>query len=457
MAPTLKPLKEQTIVITGASSGIGLVTARMAAKAGAAVVLAARSEPALHDLAAEITAAGGRALAVSCDVGREEDIARVVEEATRTFGGFDTWVNNAGISIFGKTWDVPMTDWRRMFETVYWGTVYGSLAALRHLREIGKPGAIVNVGSFFGDRAPGVQSTYASAKFAVHGFTGAFREEIEHEALPVSVSLIHPGRIDTPYNEHAGNYMPMQPVHRGMIYPPEAVAEAILWCAAHPRRDMFVGAQAKAAAVLGLVAPRLTDKIMSVWSFTSHQSRTRKSNGDHSRALFEAGYGGHERGTHEPHLLRSRSYYVKATKRPGLTAAVLLGGGALAVALARGKRKDGVDDASVDTGRIEGSDGAGHAGGELVTEKYEIVATAPDGGGTGGGAVDSGQSASGQLTSGRSDAAGAHTDLVATERAHAMRVENGRITAEPGDAEPVDAGPGEPTWSHPARADFSVG
>ncbi len=377
MPLTLKPLNEQTIVITGASSGIGLVTARMAAKAGAAVVLAARNEAALRDLAGEITTAGGRALVVPCDVGMQEDVQRVADEAVRAFGGFDTWVNNAGISIFGKTWDVPMADWRRMFDTVYWGTVYGSLVARRHLRVADKPGAIVNVGSFFGDRAPAVQSTYASAKFAVHGFTGAFREEIEHDGLPISVSLVHPGRIDTPYNEHAGNYMPMQPVHRGMIYPPEAVAEAILWCAAHPRRDMFVGAQAKAAAVLGLVAPRLTDKVMSIWSFTSHQSRERVSNGDHSRALFEAGYGGHERGTHEPHLLRSRSYYVKATKRPALTAAAMLGGGALALALARGRRK-GEAAATIERGH----DGGGVAGrgdggdAEIVIEEV-VVETTP--------------------------------------------------------------------------------
>ncbi len=378
MAVTLKPLNEQTIVITGASSGIGLVTARMAAKAGAAVVLAARNEQALRELADEITAAGGRALVVRCDVGSEDDVQRVVDEATRAFGGFDTWVNNAGISIFGKTWDVPMADWRRMFDTVYWGTVYGSLAALRHFRGAGTPGAIVNVGSFFGDRAPAVQSTYSSAKFAVHGFTGAFREEVEHEELPVSVSLVHPGRIDTPYNEHAGNYMPMQPVHRGMIYPPEAVAEAILWCAAHPKRDMFVGAQAKAAAVLGLVAPRLTDRLMSVWSFTSQQSRDRVSNGDHSRALFEAGYGGHERGTHEPHLLRSRSYYVKATKRPALTAAAILGGGALALALTRGKRQDDATPAAAapvtDTTPATDTQDDGEA---VVVEEVAVIAEIP--------------------------------------------------------------------------------
>jgi NAD(P)-dependent dehydrogenase (short-subunit alcohol dehydrogenase family) len=340
MTPKLKPVTEQVIVITGASSGIGLVTARMAAKEGAAVVVAARNDEALRDLVGEIVRAGGRATYVKCDVGSEEDIQRVVEAAENEFGGFDTWVNNAGISIFGRLWDVPMADWHRMYDTVYWGTVYGSLAAVRHFQKAGKPGSIINIGSFFGDKAPAVQSSYSSAKFAVHGFTGSLRQEVEHEGWPVSVSLVHPGRIDTPYNEHAGNYMPMQPVHRGMIYPPEAVAEAILWCAAHPKRDMFVGAQAKSAAIIGAVAPRLTDRIMEVIMYTGQQSRTRKSNGDHHRALFQAGYGGHERGTHEPHLMRSRSFYVKATKRPGLTLAIMLGGGALAMAALRTARND---------------------------------------------------------------------------------------------------------------------
>jgi hypothetical protein len=234
-----------------------------------------------------------------------------------------------------------MADWHRMLDTVYWGTVYGSLAAVGHFRDEKKADAIVNVGSFFGDKAPAVQSTYASAKFALHGFTGSLRQEVEHEGWPISVSLIHPGRIDTPYNEHAGNYMPMQPVHRGMIYPPEAVAEAILWCASHRKRDMFVGSQAKFAAVLGAIAPRFSDRVMETLMLTSHQSRTRKASADHQRALFEAGYGGHERGTHEPHLLRGGSLYVKATKRPALTAVAALGGGAIALALVRAAKGNG--------------------------------------------------------------------------------------------------------------------
>ena len=326
MTPRLKPLADQVIVITGASSGIGLVTARMAAARGATVVVAARNEAALEKLSEEISSQGGRTLAVRCDVGPG---GRGAAPAGCRGAGI-----RPGRHVGQQCWHLHLRDrvlgcfrWPTgvaCFDTVLLGaSVYGSLAAMRHFRATGQAGAIVNVGSFFGDRATPVQSTYASAKFAVHGFTDALRMELEHEALPISVSLIHPGRIDTPYNEHAGNYMPMQPVHRGMIYPPEAVAEAILWCASHPKRDMYVGFQAKAAAVIGAFAPRLTDMIMERIMYTSQQSRDRTASGSRSRALFQAGYGGQERGTHEPGLMRNRSLYVTATKRPMATAAAL--------------------------------------------------------------------------------------------------------------------------------------
>lgn len=148
MKVNLKPLAQQTIVITGASSGIGLVTARMAAKAGAKVVVAARNEEALQQLAEEIRGGGGQALAVRADVGNEEDVRHIAEVATAEFGGFDTWVNNAGLSIFGRCDQVTIEDQRRMFETVYWGVVYGSRTAVEHFKQRGTPGALVNVGSF---------------------------------------------------------------------------------------------------------------------------------------------------------------------------------------------------------------------------------------------------------------------------------------------------------------------
>lgn len=338
MTLQLKPLPEQVIVITGASSGIGLVTARMAAKQGAKVVLAARNEEALRQLADEIRSQGGQAISVPVDIGQEESSTHIVDAAVAEFGGFDTWVNNAGVSIFGRIEDVPVRDAKRMFDTNFWGSVYGTHAALKHFKERGTPGAIIYTGSFFGDRATPVQSTYSASKHALHGFADSLRMELEAEKTPVSVTMIHPGRIDTPYNEHARSYMPRQPVHKGMIYPPEAVAEAILYAAAHPKRGIFVGAQAKIFAVLGTVVPRLVDKIMEVWMFPSQQSSERPSRSPEDNALYEAGYGLHERGTHEG-WVRSRSYYVEATKHPVVTALVVAGLGLGIGALVASRRK----------------------------------------------------------------------------------------------------------------------
>jgi short-subunit dehydrogenase len=339
MTPTLKPIGEQVVVITGASSGIGLVTARMAARSGAKVVAAARSGDALERLAQEIRDAGGEAVAVTADVGRESDVARIAETAIGAFGGFDTWVNNAGVSIFGRIEDVSTDDMRRMFDTVYWGVVYGSREALRHYRSRGA-GAIVNVGSLFGDRATPLQSTYASAKHAVHGFTEALRMELEADGAPVSVTLVHPGRIDTPYNEHAQTYVDRQPAHRVMVYEPETVAEAILHAAAHPVRDLYIGAQAKAVAVLGRIAPRLTDLAMERYLFPMQLDPDRQAHPREASALHQPGrHAFRERGSHRG-WKRSRSLYLTAERHPRASAAAIAGT-ALGVAAAAATRRAG--------------------------------------------------------------------------------------------------------------------
>jgi short-subunit dehydrogenase len=329
MTPSLKPLASQVIVITGASSGIGLVTARMAAQQGAKLVLAARNEEALSQLVQELKAKGTQAIYVVADVGDEEAVNKIAETAIAEFGGFDTWVNNAGVSIFGRCEEVSIPDMKRMFDTNYWGVVYGSRAAVKHFKQRKSSGALINVGSFLGDRAVAVQSTYCTSKHALHGWTDALRMELEAEGAPISVTLIHPGRIDTPYNEHARSYMEKQPAHRGMIYPPEAVADAILYAAAHPKRDMFVGFQAKALAVLGAAFPRLTDKLMEVWAFPSQQS-DRPSRDVEDNALYHAGYGLHERGTHQG-WIRSGSWFVQAEKYPVAATLAVVGVGVLAL------------------------------------------------------------------------------------------------------------------------------
>jgi short-subunit dehydrogenase len=330
MKPSLRPLEDQVVVITGASSGIGLVTARMAAARGARLVLTARNAAALDALAAEIGAAGGTAIAVPADVGVPADVERVARTAARELGGFDTWVNNAGVSIFGRIEEVSLEDMRRMFDTVYWGVVHGSLAAVRQFRERGG-GALVNVGSLFGDRATPLQSTYASAKHAVHGFTEALRMELEAEGAPVSVTLVHPGRIDTPYNEHAQAYTDRHPVHRVMVYEPETVAEAILYAAEHPARDLYIGTQAKALAILGRVAPRLTDKAMERYLFWGQLDPDRAAPPREHSALYQAGRNPRERGSHRG-WKRSRSLYLAGQEHRRVRDAALAGLASTAVA-----------------------------------------------------------------------------------------------------------------------------
>ncbi|PWA08438.1 oxidoreductase [Pueribacillus theae] len=332
---TLKKLKDQVIVITGASSGIGLVTARMAASKGAKVVAAARNEDALKELVEELRGKGYHATWVKADVGREEDVNNIAETAIKEFGRFDTWVNNAGVSIFGHAMDVTNEDIKRMFETNFWGVVYGTKAAVNHFKDRDVPGALINVGSLFGDRGTVIQSTYAAAKFAVHGWTESIRMELEKEKVPVSVTLIHPGRIDTPYNEHARSYLEKQPAHRGMLYPPKAVAEAILFAAENPKRDMYIGSQAKALKVFGTFLPRLTDKLMEVVMYPTQQAN-RPSKPREESALYHAGYGLHERGTNIG-WKRSCSLYVKATKHPILSTIAVASIGATLWAAAKRK------------------------------------------------------------------------------------------------------------------------
>ncbi|MGE5623098.1 MAG: SDR family NAD(P)-dependent oxidoreductase, partial [Bacillota bacterium] len=156
----LKKLSEQVIVITGATSGIGLTTARRAAERGARVVLAARNEDALKQLTFELSKRGHEAVHVVADVGIEEDVRKIAQAAIQRFGGFDTWVNNAGISIFGRLEDVPLEDQRKLFQTNFWGVVHGSLVAVEHLKQRGG-GAIINLGSEVSDRALPLQGAYS--------------------------------------------------------------------------------------------------------------------------------------------------------------------------------------------------------------------------------------------------------------------------------------------------------
>jgi len=325
MTVKLKRLSDQVVVITGASSGIGLTTARMAAERGARLVLAARNEDLLRSLVNEIRSSGGDAVYVVADVGNEGDVKKVAAEALNKFGRIDTWVNNAGVSIYGKIEDVPIDDMRQLFETNFWGVVHGSLVAANNMKSSG--GAIINIGSTLSDRAIPIQGIYCASKHAVKGFTDAFRMELEADEAPISVTLIKPAAIDTPYKEHAKNYLGVQPENPPPVYAPETVAETILHCAETPVRDVFVGAGGKALSVAGKFAPRLTDKYMESAMISAQQSDDAPA--DNSKAgLYEPNEDRlRERGDYDGHVAES-SAYTTASLHPVLTGTALAIGAA---------------------------------------------------------------------------------------------------------------------------------
>ena len=327
MTVKLKRLSDQVIVITGASSGIGLVTARMAAKRGARLILNARNEATLQRVCDEIRENGGEAYPVAGDVGDFGDVQNIAEEALRHFGWFDTWVNNAGVSIYGPVLEQSLQDQRRLFETNYWGVVHGSMIACAHLRLRG--GALINVGSVLSDIAIPIQGTYCASKHAVKGYTDALRLELEQEDAPISVTLIKPSAIDTPYVQHAKNLMPVEPLNPPPVYAPETVAEAILHCAENPERDVYVGGGGKALSVAGHHAPRLTDKLMEAAMFDLQKSEREKPAGRRD-SLYTPLADGRERGGYPGHVSES-SIYTKASVHPLITGSVLAGLGLAAL------------------------------------------------------------------------------------------------------------------------------
>jgi short-subunit dehydrogenase len=338
MAKNLKPLNEQTIVITGGSSGIGLATARAAAERGASVVLAARNSEALEQVAEELRAEGAQVATCTADVGKGQDVERIADTAIAEFGGFDTWVNCASVSDYGTLETIGTDEHRRVFDVNYFGLLKGSLLALDHLRSRGG-GAIINVGSILSDRALIMQGPYCATKHAVRALTDELRMEVEREGLPISVTLIKPAAMHTPFPEHARNHMDAPPRVPQVVYGPELVADAILFAAEHPKRQIYVGGNGYFISLMGRLFPRITDRVMEAVMVRAQQSPDEPGDPAMRDNLYAAKRDGQVEGNQDV-FVRRQSLFLEAQKRPGVALA-LGSGAALAFWAANRRRKAG--------------------------------------------------------------------------------------------------------------------
>ena len=329
-----RPVSDQVVVITGASSGIGRETAIEFGRRGASVVLAARNQAHLEQVAKEIEQVGGRAQVVVTDVGEWDQVERLAQQAIGRLGRIDTWVNNAAVSEYALFEQMTIEEIDRLIQVDLLGPMNGVKAVLPHMKRQGG-GTIINVSSVVGERAVALQSVYCAAKHGIKGFTEALRLELEREQSGIQVTLILPGSINTPFFNHARSKMGVKPMPFPPAYDPHVVAEAIVFAAEHPRRDIYVGGAGKMLALMEQISPSLLDRLMLQGDTVFKLQQTDEPD-DGRDALFQPGNGRGSATGDFGHMTRSTSLYTRYLELyPNRKRALLAAAAVGAVALLR--------------------------------------------------------------------------------------------------------------------------
>lgn len=293
----------EVVVITGASAGIGRATVREFAKAGAHIALIARGKEGLEATAREVEQAGGRALILPLDVADHHAVEQAADRIEAELGPIDIWINNAFAGIFSKFVDITPDEYRRVTDVTYLGQVWGTRAALRHMRSRNK-GSIILVGSALAYRGIPLQSAYCGAKHAIEGFIDSVRTELLHDKSGVQITMVQLPGINTPQFDWVRARLPNEPKPTGGIYQPEVAAKAIHYAARSGRKEVYVGAPTVEAIVGDKVASGLLDRYLAKTGFASQQDSTPVSP-DRKDNLFEPVEG--DRGAHGRFDAKSRT------------------------------------------------------------------------------------------------------------------------------------------------------
>ncbi|MFE9388970.1 SDR family oxidoreductase [Streptomyces sp. NPDC006784] len=328
----------QTVVITGASAGIGRATARAFAARGADLVLLARGEAGLAAAAREVEAAGGRALTVPTDVADHRQVEAAADAATRHFGRLDVWVNVAFTSVFAPFTEIGAEEYERVTQVAYLGFVNGTRAALSRMLPHDH-GTVVQVGSALGDRSIPLQSAYCGAKHAINGFTSSVRTELLHQGSKVHLTIAQMPAVNTPQFSWVLSRLSRRPQPVPPIYQPEVAARAVLHAADHPRRKQhYVGASTVATIWADKLAPALLDRYLARTGYDSQQTDQPEDPDRPHNLWYPRDATGHDdRGAHGAFDAQShsRSPQQWAAGHPVLTSALAASAGAAAVLAAR--------------------------------------------------------------------------------------------------------------------------
>jgi NAD(P)-dependent dehydrogenase (short-subunit alcohol dehydrogenase family) len=296
-------MESETVVITGAAAGVGRATARAFGRRGARVGLLARGVDDLNAAAAEIEAAGGKALVLPTDVADPDAVEAAAAAVERQFGPIDIWINCAMATIFAQVWQIAPEEFRRATEVTYLGFVYGTMAALRRMRPRNR-GTIVQVGSALAYRAIPLQSAYCGAKFAIRGFTESLRCELLHENSNVHLTMVQMPALNTPQFDWARNKTGRRPQPVAPIFQPEVAAAAIIFAAHARRRELYVTWSNWKVILANKLAPGLLDHMLASRGY-SGQLSGEPADPDRPDNLFTAVPGNH--GAHGRFDRRSRA------------------------------------------------------------------------------------------------------------------------------------------------------